>query len=161
MMSLEGIPAFYIHSLLATPNDVEKVKRTGINRSINRHQWNYEELNTRLQDPKSPQSIVLQELKRLIQIRRRQGAFHPNATQYTLHLTSKAIFALWRQSMSRDQSIFCVHNLSDRSHTLRLFELNLICTDPWCDLISGQMIDDHYKQVTLKPYQSWWLTNKF
>lgn len=161
MMSLEGIPSFYIHSLLGTPNDLENVEKTGRNRSINRHQWNYEELESCLQDPQSPQSIVLRELKRLIQIRRRQGAFHPNATQYTLHLKSKALFGLWRQSMTRDQSIFCVHNLSDRPHSLRLFELNLICTDPWCDLISGQIIDDHYSKVTLKPYQSFWLTNKF
>ena len=29
-MSLEGIPAFYIHSMLATPNDVEAVERRGM-----------------------------------------------------------------------------------------------------------------------------------
>ena len=29
MMSLEGIPAFYIHSLLATPNDHDGVETTG------------------------------------------------------------------------------------------------------------------------------------
>ncbi|MEO2017418.1 MAG: sugar phosphorylase, partial [Fuerstiella sp.] len=41
MMGLEGIPAFYIHSLLATPNDVNAVERSGQNRSINRHTWDY------------------------------------------------------------------------------------------------------------------------
>ena len=37
VMSLEGIPAFYLHSLLATPNDHEAVARRGRNRAINRH----------------------------------------------------------------------------------------------------------------------------
>ncbi|MEM8613555.1 MAG: sugar phosphorylase, partial [Cyanobacteria bacterium P01_H01_bin.105] len=79
MMSLEGIPAFYIHSLLATPNDIERMKTTGHNRSINRHCWDKQRLDALLKDPKSSQSIVLTELARLIQIRRQQKAFHPNA----------------------------------------------------------------------------------
>jgi sucrose phosphorylase len=43
MLALEGIPAFYIHSLLATENDEEKLKLEGHNRAINRRQWDYEE----------------------------------------------------------------------------------------------------------------------
>jgi len=44
VMSLEGIPAFYIHSMLATPNDTDAVERRGMNRAINRHRWDYEAL---------------------------------------------------------------------------------------------------------------------
>lgn len=160
MMSLEGIPAFYIHSLLATPNDKQNVQRTGRNRSINRHQWNDEVLREKLADETSPQSRVLRELNRLIAIRRQQSAFHPNATQYTLHL-KKTLFGFWRQSVTRDQSIFSIHNLSDRPQKLHASELNLVCTDPWCDLISGQIIDDLYATLVLEPYQSMWITNKF
>ncbi len=104
-MSLEGIPAFYIHSFLATSNDNEKVKRTGRNRSINRHQWNETALEQQLATPESRPAVVLRELSRLIQIRRRQPAFHPNATQYTLHPLNKALFVFWRQSMHRDQKL--------------------------------------------------------
>jgi sucrose phosphorylase len=158
MMSLEGIPAFYIHSLLATGNDREKMAQTGRKRSINRHQWDESELLTYLDDPHSPQAQVLQELSRLIRIRRQQPAFHPNATQYTLHL-KKSLFGFWRQSINRDQSIFSIHNLSDRPKKLPLTELNLVCTDPWCDLISGQEITDIYQDLHLQPYQSMWITN--
>lgn len=161
MMSLEGIPAFYIHSLLATPNDWEKVKRTGRKRSINRHHWDIEELEHLLDQPQSPHALVFKELSRLIKIRRCQGSFHPNATQYTLHLDNKALFAFWRQSMTRDQSIFSIHNLSDRTQKLKLANLNLVTTDPWCDLIGGQCIHDIYATIPLKSYQSMWLTNKF
>lgn len=160
MMSLEGIPAFYIHSLLATPNYEEGVAHTGHNRTINRYKWDYDDLQQKLNDPKSPQAIVLKELRRLIQIRRRQTAFHPNATQYTLHPLNTAIFAFWRQSMARDQSIFSVHNLSNRTQDLRLSDLNLVSTDAWYDLISGDHFEDINDLYTLQPYQSVWITNK-
>lgn len=161
MMALEGIPAFYIHSLLATHNDEENLQKTGRNRSINRHRWNEELLEEKLADPKSAHAIVLEELRRRIQIRCRQAAFHPNATQYTLHPGNKSLFAFWRQSMTRDQSIFCIHNLSDRAQKLSLGDLNLIGIDPWCDLLSGEPMEDLYAKVMLKPYQCAWITNKF
>ncbi|MGB3402307.1 MAG: sugar phosphorylase [Microcoleaceae cyanobacterium] len=160
MMSLEGIPAFYIHSLLGTHNDNDKRQKTGRNRSINRHQWQIETLEKQLNNPDSEHSIVLRELCRRIQIRRRQTAFHPNATQYTLQL-KQSLFGFWRQSIIRDQSIFCVFNLTDLPQILRLSDLNLVCVDPWCDLISGEMITDIYSQMMLHPYQAVWITNKF
>ena len=160
-MSIEGIPGFYLHSLLATPNYYEGVKKTGAHRSINRYRWNYEELEQRLADPNTPQAKVFTELCRRIQIRRRQPAFHPYATQYTLHPLNNALFTFWRQSRDRDQSIFCIFNLSDRPQELQLSSLNLVVIDTWCDLISGQCFDDIYDTLLLQPYQSLWITNKF
>ncbi len=159
MMSLEGIPAFYIHSLLATPNDNSLVEQTGRKRSINRHQWDYDELLTHMKKPESAQAIVLQELSRLIQLRRQQPAFHPNATQYTLHL-QPALFAFWRQSIERDQSIFSIHNLTPHAETLDLRDINLIGIDPWLDLISGTVLHEGMPDFVLAPYQSIWITNK-
>ena len=161
MMAIEGIPAFYLHSLLATPNDYEQMEQTGRKRSINRHKWDVAKLKYLLADENSLQAKVFTELSRRIQIRRRQSAFHPNATQYTLHPMNKALFAFWRQSRDRDQSIFCINNLSDHPQKLRLSDLNLICIDPWCDLISGELIEDIHDQLTLQPYQSVWITNKY
>lgn len=158
MLGLEGVPALYIHSLLATPNDQQGVLDTGRNRSINRHRWDLEQLKTRLADPATPQARVLAALKRLIRIRRRQPAFHPNATQYTLHLGER-LFGFWRQSARREQSVFAVHNLSPRRQLLSLSSLNLVSTDPWHDLISGQPIEELQGKIALAPYQSLWLTN--
>lgn len=160
MMSLEGIPAFYIHSLLATPNDYERLQQTGMNRSINRYKWQIEDLQKDLEDPHSPRSLVFREICRRIKIRRQQGAFHPNATQYTLQL-KRSLFGFWRQSMTRDQSIFCIFNLTDKPQQLNLRDVNLICIDPWLDLISGEMITDIYSKYILQPYQAVWITNKF
>ncbi len=160
MMALEGIPAFYIHSFLATSNDYAGVSKTGHNRSINRYKWNYEELEAKLNDPTSAPAIVMKEMSRRIQIRRRQPAFHPNATQYTLHPLNKSLFAFWRQSIYRDQSIFCINNLSDRIQELQLSDINLICIDPWHDLLSGQVIEDINDCFILQPYQCAWITNQ-
>ncbi|MGD1927421.1 MAG: alpha-amylase family glycosyl hydrolase [Leptolyngbyaceae cyanobacterium] len=160
MMSLEGIPAFYIHSLLGTRNYHEGVAATGHNRTINRYKWNIAALETALADPDTPHAQVFQELSRLIGIRRRQRAFHPNATQYTLHPLNPAIFAFWRQSMARDQSIFSIHNLSNAPQELQLSDLNLLDTDEWIDLISGDRLMSLGADYLIQPYQSLWITNK-
>jgi len=159
MLALEGIPAFYIHSLLATENDTARMEHTGRLRSINRSQWQLADLENELENPLSHHSKAYQELKRLITIRRKQPAFHPNATQFTLHLGLK-LFGFWRQSMRRDQSIFCIHNISDEVQQVALSDINLIGTDRWHDLIAGTAIEDFSGAITLKPYQSVWLSNR-
>ncbi|SFN26540.1 sugar phosphorylase [Marinobacter pelagius] len=159
MLALEGIPAFYIHSLLGTENDYARVENTGRLRSINRGQWQLDKLEEELENPLCHHSKVYHELKRLIAIRRGQPAFHPNATQFTLHLGLQ-LFGFWRQSMRRDQSVFCIHNISNEVQQVALSDINLIGTDHWVDLISGMAIDDLAGSITLKPYQSVWLSNQ-
>ena len=139
VMALEGIPAFYIHSLLATPNDQDGVEKSGHNRAINRHRWDYEELHGLLEDPSTTQRQVLEEMRRRIGIRRRQRAFHPNATQFTLQLDHR-IFGLWRQSLDRDQSIFALHNVSADALEIDAMAINLIDGEDWVDLLSGEAI---------------------
>ncbi len=158
MLSLEGIPGIYIHSLLATGNDYERVKHTNQNRSINRHQWNYQQLLEQLEEELSHHRQVFESMKQLIRIRCKQPAFHPNATQFTLHLGEK-LFGFWRQSINRRQSIFCIFNISDEHCELSLSDINLIGTDCWKDLISGHRFDSLESVVTLEPYQSLWITN--
>lgn len=158
MLALEGIPAFYIHSLFATENDYDRAKHTGRARSINRRQWQVDALEALLENPYSHHAKAFTELSRLIQLRRKQAAFHPNATQFTMHLGLK-LFGFWRQSMSRAQSIFSISNISNESQILSLADLNLVSTDTWKDLISGKKYDEHYEQIELQPYQSLWLSN--
>lgn len=159
MMAVEGIPAFYIHSLLATPNDTEGVERTGHNRSINRRKWNYELLERQLASADSTQHRIFFELRRRMAIRKRQPAFHPNATQFTLQLED-CFFAFWRQSMDRDQSIFAIYNMTNETQELRLADLNLIILDEWYDAISGQTFGELGASLDVQPYQCLWVTNR-
>jgi sucrose phosphorylase len=158
MLALEGIPGIYIHSLLATSNDTEKLERSGQNRGINRHEWDYEQLQSELANPESQHAKVSGLLKKLVHLRQQQRAFHPNATQFTLHM-GEQLFGFWRQSMDRRQSIFCIFNVSDTPQPLRIAELNLIVTDRWWDLISGHIFDESTEVFTLAPYQVLWITN--
>ena len=158
MLGLEGIPAFYLHSLVATENDHQRREHTGNNRAINRHVWDLEDLENQLSGS-THHAQVFSRLKHLVQVRRKQAAFHPNATQFTMHL-GDAIFAFWRQSLERDQSIFCLHNITHQEQALRLMDVNLIVTDEWTDLVSGTSFEDQQATISLAPYQTLWLTNK-
>lgn len=159
MLALEGIPGIYIHSLLGTQNDYEKLKNTHHNRAINRHRWDYSSLQTKLADPTTTHHQVLNKLTKLIKIRTEQPAFHPNATQFTLHLGLQ-LFGFWRQSINRKQSIFCISNITDQVMDLPISELNLIITESWVDLISGDEITDLTETIQLQPYQTVWLSNR-
>ncbi len=159
MMALEGIPAFYIHSLLGTPNDLEGVERTGRARSINRRRWHYPTLLETLADPASPQAVVLNEMKRRIGLRIRQPAFHPNATQFTLQLGDRA-FGFWRQSLDRAQSIFCIANLSDEALEIPVNAINLIGGHDWWDPLSGDRFGERRGTIEFAPYQCRWITNR-
>lgn len=159
MLALEGIPAFYIHSMFGTLNDYQRLENSSQNRSINRHQWDLDTLTKHLDDPNDHHAQVFQALKNLLAIRGHQPAFHPNATQFTLQLGTK-IFAFWRQSHNREQSIFCLHNISDETIEVPLSDINLIALDEWRDLLSDQTYQDLTGTIRLTPYQSVWLTNK-
>jgi hypothetical protein len=143
----------------ATRNDNHRVKNAGHSRAINRHQWDYPSLEALLSDPDSSESQIFSSLKKLIEIRRQQPAFHPNATQFTLHLGSK-MFGFWRQSIDRQQSIFCVSNISDSVQRLNLSDLNLIDNDNWTDLISQLSCNDKMQTIDMQPYQTVWITNE-
>ena len=158
MMSLAGIPAIYVLSLLATENDLDRALATGNNRAINRHQWDAHYLQQKLQRESSPQSRILSAILDLFRKRAAQPAFHPNATQFTLHL-GEYIFGFWRQSDCKQQSIFCIFNLTDLVQELHLSSVNLIGTDCWWDILSGEKISELNSVYLLDPYQSLWITN--
>ena len=157
-IALEGVPAIYIHSFFATENDYQGLEATEHNRDINRHKWDLADLTSRLDDQDSLNSKVLAGLNRLIGIRKQHAAFHPNATQFTLHLPDP-LFGFWRQSLQRNQSIFVINNVTNQSQTLSLAQLNLIDMDEWKELISDEMITDLYGEIELQPYQTVWITN--
>jgi sucrose phosphorylase len=158
MLSLEGIPGIYVHSMLGTENDLHRLEHSGHNRHINRHQWDFDALEQLLSDESGHHAIVLARMKSLIRLRRGQPAFHPNATQFTMHLGDE-VFAFWRQSMDRRQSIFCLNNVTSQPCTLNLSDINLIGTMQWCDLITGDDYTERSGTLTLQPYQTIWLSN--
>lgn len=159
MFALEGIPGVYIHSLLGTRNDYQRVEHTDHSRAINRHQWSLAALEAELADHDSGHHQVLARLQALLRLRGSQSAFHPNATQFTLQLGT-SLFGFWRQSIDRRQSIFCISNITDQPQPLNLLDINLIDDHGWGDLISGERYPSRDMQLLLQPYQTVWLSNR-
>ena len=155
MLSLEGIPAIYVHSFFGTENDYSGMQSTKQKRSINRKRYDLKDLRNKM-NKKTINSTVLKQLNSLISIRKKQPAFHPNATQFTLNLGEK-IFALWRQCQNRKQSIFVLCNITSQKQPVDLNEINLIFNKNWVDLISNKKIES--KKIFLKPYQTLWISN--
>ena len=155
MLSLEGIPAIYVHSFFGTENDYSGMQSTKQKRSINRKRYDLKDLRNKM-NKKTINSTVLKQLNSLISIRKKQPAFHPNATQFTLNLGEK-IFALWRQCQNRKQSIFVLCNITSQKQPVDLNEINLIFNKNWVDLISNKKIES--KKISLKPYQTMWISN--
>jgi sucrose phosphorylase len=156
MLALQGIPALYIHSMTATPNDYAGVERSGRTRTINRHVWQLEELQRLLQDGTTPQAEIFDELRR--RIRRRQPAFHPESDQQTLDL-GRDLFVVWR--IAKYQRILAVNNMTDREQALLLPPHP--CQQPggvWQGRSGGRVYGAADRHIILKPYQSAWLEPK-
>ena len=158
MFAMEGIPAIYIHSFLGTKNDHKAIAAGEGNRSINRFKWDKKDIYKILEDKNSNNFYIMSKLNSLLNIRSKQPAFHPNATQFTLNLGDE-VFGLWRQDKKRKQSIFSIYNVTPKSVKLSLQKINLIETEKWIDLISGEALKDIDDDILLKPYQSLWISN--
>ena len=159
LLALEGIPAIYIHSLLATRNDHSRVENTGNLRSINRHIWDQDALEVHLGNQESHHRKVLVRLLKLIQTRKQQKAFHPNATMFTLNL-GPGLLGFWRLSLDREQKIFAIFNISKEKRTLSMETLNLTIEQRWIDLISGVDFIDRSGTIELDPYDFLWIGNQ-
>ena len=159
LFSMEGIPAIYIQNYLGSKNDNAKVKKTNSFRSINRRNWNFDSLVKIFKNKSNINSKILHSLNRLMVLRKKQIAFHPNATQFTLQL-GDIFFGIWRQSIDRSQSIFCISNLTNVKLKISLLDINLISTNNWFDILSNKKIKNIGDELLFKPYQTFWITNK-
>ncbi len=157
MIALQGIPALYIHSLTGTLNDHQGVETTGRTRSINRRKWQYDELLEQLNNPAATHAIIFHELKRLLQIRRKQTAFHPSALQETVELDTK-LFAFWRISHNQEQRILTINNLSPEIQEIELpLHPEIEGSGVWRDLIERTALAKDTQKIKLYPYQCVWL----
>jgi len=159
MMSLEGVPAVYINSLIGCENDLSAVEATGIKRRINREKFAKQDIDKLLEDKTGQHAIVMRAINQILSIRSKQPAFHPNATQFTLQL-GQSLFGVWRQSNDREQSIFAITNVTSKSTDLNMQDLNLIDIETWYDLHAESSIPETRNTISFKPYQSVWISNK-
>lgn len=154
MMSLQGLPAFYLQSLIASPNDLAGVERTGRLRSINRRIWEWQELSQIMADERHPAFLVSRELARRIQLRGQQSAFHPNAGQRVIDL-DPALFIVRRDGA--EGRIYALFNVTSTNRTLALSRF-MPSSGPqrYRDLLSGDVYEAN-QELSLAPYHCAWL----
>ena len=154
MISFEGVPAIYFNSLFGTSNDEAKFIITGNNRDVNRYKWNEKNIKNLLKNDKSKQSIFYKALTKLLDIRKKQKAFHPNAFRSNIHL-GKKIFCFKRTSLDKKQTILSITNLSSKTQNPKLNKIYF----SWKNLL-GQNVNIKKNMLILKPFETIWLTNK-
>ncbi len=158
-LSLQGIPAVYLHSLTATRNDHEGVERTGRTRSINRRQWDRGELERLLASPDSDTARVFRDYVRVLKIRRDHPAFHPDGPQELL-LLGYHIFGVARDAPDGSERIICLFNFTPDPRSVSMDE-PFWGTPPgtsWRDLIENRQVPIERCQLQLAPYAALWLT---
>jgi sucrose phosphorylase len=157
MMTLQGIPAFYIHSLVATPNDLDGVEKTGRTRSINRRKWEYEMLQALIESGRTSNAEVIKRLTNILKRRKKHKAFHADTPQQILDLGSD-FFALWRDSKDLVFPLLAIHNLTSDIKILNLSEIaGVERFSYWVNLLDNHGVSSQEERFVIQPYQSVWL----
>ncbi len=163
MLAMKGIPAVYIHSMLATENDLDLVEETGRTRSINRKKWQKGQLTERLDNPGTTSAIVFAKMKELLRHRRKEICFHPDAGQTTLNILH-GVFSIMR-SHSSGRRLIALFNVTSGLQSVvpgqcrELTEHEKTLNSPWRDILTGTPYEHLNEPLELEPYQVLWLSS--
>jgi sucrose phosphorylase len=146
------MPALYIHSLLATTNDLDLVEQTGRTRSINRGHWQQDELQARLADPDSPQARMLEHCKRVMACREAQPALRPDSEQ-AVSPGPPGVFLLRRSCP--EQSLVIAASVMETPQEVPLHGTGLPA-GRFHDCLTGQWVNVG-ETLALEPYEVLWL----
>lgn len=150
LLVFPGVPAIYIQSILGGRNHYDGVRAAGHNRSINRQKYDLQQIEADLAGGNWLRQQVYTRLGQLIQLRRRQPAFHPD-NPMTLYESENAVLVLRRHQPESGDGLLCVFNLSGRS-----VETQLPVAHTLQDVVSGEKIDGT-QPVKLDAWQFMWL----
>ncbi|MCF8309547.1 MAG: sugar phosphorylase [Bacteroidales bacterium] len=150
MTAFKGVPAFYIHSLLGTENDYEGYRQTQRARKLNRKQWDYNELVGMLEQ-ESKNRTILDRLLRIINVRKQQEAFHPDAKQEWMDLGSN--FIAFRRK-NENQEIISVTNVTSHRQGIRIEAMQAVT-----ELINEDHEPHGYAELLLPPFATRWFSS--
>jgi len=150
LLVFPGVPAIYVQSILGGRNDYAGVRAAGHNRAINRQKYDLKQIEAALAGDEWLRQQIYIQLGQLIQLRRRQPAFHPDNAM-TLYESENAVLVLRRHQPESGEGLLCVFNLSGRT-----LETRLPVTHTLQDVVSGEKVDGT-QPVKLDAWQFLWL----
>jgi sucrose phosphorylase len=145
LLSLPGLPALYIHSLLGSMNATKEVERTGMKRSINREKLRVEDLECQISDDTSHRSRIFRRLLNIIESRGQSQCFNPYGDFHMLDLGQQVIG--WKRVYA-NEVMHCFFNLTPETHYIEI-DAGLK------SLLTGA---EHGLKLELPPYEFEWLT---
>lgn len=148
---LPGVPAVYVHSILGSHNWRAGARLTGRARTINRQPLNLAAIEAELKDASSFRARIFNAYRHMLQVRRAQPAFHPNAAMEVLSPDSR-LFVVKRHS--GDQELYALTNISDQ--TVELSLKSFPAHRPMRDILSNR--DVPADLLTIQPYENLWLS---
>lgn len=146
LMSLQGVPGIYIHSLLGTRNDYYDETISGKPRKINRQQLELSYVEQQLTQ-NTNRRYIFDEMMRRLRIRRSEEAFSPSASQKVLFL-NESTFSIERGE--GQNHIFILINVTSKSEIVSVSGIAGIAKD----LLTGEQMK---QDVVLAPYQCRWI----
>lgn len=155
MMAMQGVPAIYFHSLVGSPNDQAGVEQSGQNRRINRHKYERRELDAALAEIPSLQRRIYDGIRKLLEVRCAQAAFHPSAQQSVLDLPGDGLLGFIRTTQA-GESIAVLANLSDQP---RLVESSMVPSELRFDELAQERLFAE-PPIPMRPFQVRWLSNE-
>ncbi|MBI1281785.1 MAG: sugar phosphorylase [Anaerolineaceae bacterium] len=148
MLTLAGVPAIYIHSLIGSHNDLDGVQKTGHARAINRRKVAVTEVSNELDDATSFRAQVFSGYTHMINVRMQCSAFHPSGKQLARTLADGQVLILERNSPDHSEHVLCLFNISPETATV---ETPFVSST---DLLTQEHCE---KSITLSPYETRWL----
>ena len=157
-LSLKGVPAFYLPSILASPNDLDSFRKTGQRRDLNRQKFEANKLLDVLRNFDSPASKNISYLTHIVKVRSRIKAFHPEANMKCISNNIENCVIIQR-GLDED-SVYVICNISNKFLNISLLtELNLpqsFSTRKFLDNITGSLFNTD--MIKLNPYQVVWIS---
>ncbi|EAC8123552.1 hypothetical protein ACOERN_002251 [Listeria monocytogenes] len=150
LMSIPGVPAVYVQSILGSRNDYLGVEATSHNRSINRKKYDLAEITAELEQRGSLRKATYDALTKLISTRKAESLFHPEIPMEVLESTAE-LFVVKRSSDA--ESIILIHNLSEKEVSYSLD------SGVYTNLYKGSTVTGS-DSIKLSGYEFCWLKTK-
>ena len=154
MFSFEGVPGIYFNSLFGKSNDEAKYIITGNNRDINRYRWNELNILKRMKNKNTKEHYIFETFKHLLNIRKKQKAFHPNALRTNINLGNN-FFCIKRVSLDKKQTILCLTNLTSKLQNTKINKK----FSKFKNLIDPHTKSQNLNSINMKPFETIWLSN--
>ncbi len=157
-LSLKGVPALYLPSILGSPNDIDTFSKTGQRRDLNREKFEANKLIETLKNFDSPASKNISYLHKVIKVRSRLSAFHPEA--YMKCISTGLPNCIFIQRGLDEHRVFVICNLSDKYLSIPILNkldlFSLTSNKRLIDNITGSFIN--VDKLKLEPYQVVWIS---